>query len=117
LIILAQKIIYASLIGRFNMKCLTGLLNSKLIEFCLKHTDKLQGNNYQIDKELLINIPSTTHTNEIITKQIDELVDKILTAKNENKNADMIEWEREIDQLVYKLYDLNEEEIKIIENK
>jgi hypothetical protein len=42
-------------------------------------------------------------------------VDKILAAKKENKNADTSNWEREIDKLVYKLYDLTEEEIKIIE--
>ncbi|HOK04855.1 MAG TPA: hypothetical protein PLN24_06355 [Victivallales bacterium] len=35
--------------------------------------------------------------------------------KKENKNADTIEWEREIDKLVYSLYELDKEEIKIID--
>jgi len=43
------------------------------------------------------------------------LVDKILDAKRANTQADVTAWEREIDQLVYKLYGLTEEEIKIVE--
>lgn len=43
--------------NRINLKFLTGLLNSKLIAFWLKHKGKMQGNNYQIDKEPLMNIP------------------------------------------------------------
>ena len=43
-------------------------------------------------------------------------VDEILKIKNENFNADVSEIEREIDEMVYGLYGLSEEEIKIIEN-
>ena len=43
--------------GKMNQKCLTGLLNSKLIAFWLKHKGKMQGANYQIDKEPLITLP------------------------------------------------------------
>jgi len=57
-----------------------------------------------------------TSSNESIVQQIEALVDKILAAKKENKNANTSKWEREIDMLVYKLYDLTEEEIKIIES-
>ncbi|GKX70144.1 type II restriction endonuclease [Campylobacter jejuni] len=42
---------------RINVKYLTTILNSKLIAFWLKHKGKMQGNNYQIDKEPLLNIP------------------------------------------------------------
>ena len=45
------------------------------------------------------------------------LVDEILKIKNRNANEDTVEIEMEIDGIVYKLYDLSEEEIKIIENK
>ncbi len=40
----------------------------------------------------------------------------ILAAKKSNPQADTSDWEREIDRLVYKLYELTEEEIKIIED-
>jgi hypothetical protein len=43
------------------------------------------------------------------------LVDKILAAKQQNPQTDTSEWENEIDKLVYRLYELTEEEIKIIE--
>jgi len=42
-------------------------------------------------------------------------VNKILAAKKQNPQTDTGEWEKEIDRLVYKLYNLTEEEIKIIE--
>jgi hypothetical protein len=41
--------------------------------------------------------------------------DKILMAKKSNPHSDTSNWEREIDRLVYKLYDLTEEEIKIVD--
>jgi len=44
------------------------------------------------------------------------MVDKILAAKKENPEADTSRLEEEIDNLVYKLYGLTEEEIEIIEN-
>ena len=44
-------------------------------------------------------------------------VNEILNIKNKNSNADISEIEGEIDKIVYELYDLSEEEIKIIEGK
>jgi len=46
-----------------------------------------------------------------------QMVDQIIIAKKENPKADTSQLENEIDQLVYKLYNLTPEEIKIIENK
>jgi hypothetical protein len=43
-----------------------------------------------------------------------KLVDETLTAKEKNKDTTIAE--NELDQLVYQLYELSEEEIKIIEN-
>lgn len=48
-------------------------------------------------------------------RTMSEFVDQILTAKKENPEADTSALEREIDQLVYKLYGLTEEEIRIVE--
>ncbi|MDD3491864.1 MAG: hypothetical protein PHG13_02800, partial [Candidatus Pacebacteria bacterium] len=52
------------------------------------------------------------------------LVDKILSITKDNnylenpfKQAKVQKYEKQIDQLVYKLYDLTQEEIKIIEGK
>ncbi|EAI8930293.1 class I SAM-dependent DNA methyltransferase [Campylobacter coli] len=104
---------------RINVKYLTAILNSKLIAFWLKHKGKMQGNNYQIDKEPLLNIPIVTinSKNQKIADELINLVDEILKAKEQNKNANTQELENKINSLVYKLYNLTEEEIKIIENK
>lgn len=104
---------------RINVKYLTAILNSKLIAFWLKHKGKMQGNNYQIDKEPLLNIPIVTinSKNQKIADEFINLVDEILKAKEQDKNANTQELENKINSLVYKLYNLTEEEIKIIENK
>ena len=44
-----------------------------------------------------------------------DLVDQILAAKKENPQADTADLEKQIDQLVYKLYNLTPAEIETIE--
>ena len=99
---------------RTNQKYLAGLLNSRLIAFWLKHRGKMQGTNYQIDKQPLLAIP-------LISPSLDQqasvatLVDQILTAKHADPDADVSALENEIDKLVYALYDLTPKEIAIVE--
>jgi adenine-specific DNA-methyltransferase len=45
------------------------------------------------------------------------LVDKILESKKLNPKANTSDFEKQIDELVYELYGLTEQEIKIIESK
>ena len=59
-------------------------------------------------------IPSGTPAKQA---NISELVHGVLLAKHRNPDADTSALEREIDQLVYQLYGLTEEEIKIVEGK
>jgi hypothetical protein len=42
-------------------------------------------------------------------------VDKILAAKKQNPNANTFSLEKQIDEMVYKLYELTEEEVRIVE--
>ncbi|HEG6872775.1 TPA: class I SAM-dependent DNA methyltransferase [Campylobacter jejuni] len=104
---------------RINLKYLTGVLNSKLIAFWLKHKGKIQGNLFKIDKEPLLNIPvvDINSKNEKLANKLISLVDEILKAKEQDKNANTQELENKINSLTYKLYNLTEEEIKIIEGK
>ncbi|MCX7942078.1 MAG: hypothetical protein N2516_03160, partial [Dictyoglomaceae bacterium] len=61
-------------------------------------------------------IPPITPQNLNIINQIESLVDKIIKIKKEEGcQADTSYFEQQIDHLVYKLYDLTEEEISIIE--
>ncbi|EAJ2375794.1 class I SAM-dependent DNA methyltransferase, partial [Campylobacter jejuni] len=71
---------------RINVKYLTAILNSKLIAFWLKHKGKMQGNNYQIDKEPLLNIPIVTinSKNQKIADELINLVDEILKVKEQD---------------------------------
>jgi type II restriction/modification system DNA methylase subunit YeeA len=102
-----------------NIKYLCALLNSFPVTFFFKNYyagGGLGNEGYRYKKAFLENlpIPPITKENEGIVKQIEMLVDKILEVKKENPQADTSELEREIDNLVYRLYDLTEEEIKII---
>ncbi len=98
---------------RFDLKFLTGLLNSKLIAFWLRHKGKMQGRNYQIDKEPLLQIPIKSIGE--IDKQIVQQVEKILQSKRTAPETDTSAEEAEIDSLVYQLYGLDLPDIAIIE--
>ena len=67
--------------NRVNMKYLTGLLNSKLIEFWLKNKGKMQGSNFQLDKEPLLQIPIAVPSREM-QSLIAKLVDCIILINN-----------------------------------
>ena len=95
------------------MKFLTGILNSRLIAFWLKNKGKMQGDNFQVAKEPLLNIPLIKNPSESQQKFIIDLVDKIISKTRENSESDTSSLESQIDELVYKLYKLTPEEISI----
>jgi hypothetical protein len=110
---------------RVNLKFLTALLNSKLIAFWLKNKGKMQGNNYQIDKEPLLEIPIVTSDKQQIFAT---LVDYILLVHQPRKEQlikyignDLIihSFEEVIDQAFYELYFGNEpemQELKVLQH-
>ena len=100
--------------SRWDMKFLTGVLNSKLIAYWLRHKGKMQGNNYQVDKAPLLGIPLVNPPRERQQPFID-LVDRILQLKSQNIDADIAELEKQIDDLVYELYGLTTDEIEVVE--
>ncbi|MFY4689188.1 class I SAM-dependent DNA methyltransferase [Campylobacter jejuni] len=105
-----------------NLKYLLGLLSSNLITYYYKNFSqgcKLGIKGYQYNKHALENLPlpKINSKNEKLANELISLVDEILKAKEQDKNANTQELENKINSLVYKLYNLTEEEIKIIENK
>lgn len=96
---------------RINLKYLTGLLNSKLIEFWLKNKGKMQGANYQLDKEPLQQIPIAVPSIEIQTI-IANLVDTIILLNSTDKRAsDLVlnsyissNFEKLINGCIYEIY-------------
>ncbi|TAG87730.1 MAG: class I SAM-dependent DNA methyltransferase, partial [Bacteroidetes bacterium] len=98
-----------------HLKYLTGVLNSKMIEYELKRFAPKTGTGdliISIQALSPLQIPIPTKKQE---KQITDLVDKIIAKKE--KNEDTTNLEAEIDTLIYKMYDLTTEEIEVIENE
>ncbi|MCQ2827492.1 class I SAM-dependent DNA methyltransferase [Helicobacter pylori] len=119
--IFLEKTAFMIVSDAYNLKLLTALLNSKLITFYFKNFCGgciLGKSGYQYNKHALekIPIPKITEKNQELADKITALVDKILQAKAKDPKADTQELEKEIDALVYQLYHLTDEEIKIIED-
>ncbi len=96
-----------------DLRYLLGIMNSKYA--CVLLTN-ISGGDYHIYPEHIRNIPipSATPSQQ---QPIIALVDKILAAKKLDINADTSDLESQIDELVYTLYGLTEEEKNIIRGK
>ena len=93
-----------------------GLLNSKYTSYYLmnKFKDKhLAGGYLAINKSTIEQLPFGVADDESQKTIIDNVI-KILKAKGVNPSADTSALESEIDRLVYQLYGLTEEEIRIV---
>lgn len=100
-----------------SIKYVLALLNSKVLEYRYKNgIGKPTGNGvYEYFKNGIekLPIPEIADTDQ---KPFITIVDKILEAKAEDINADTGILENELDMMVYKLYDLSDDEIQIIES-
>ncbi|MGY6530395.1 MAG: class I SAM-dependent DNA methyltransferase [Cyanobacterium sp.] len=96
---------------------LISFLNSKLFYYCFRDNfSELLGGTRELRKVFMEQIPVQQIT-EKEEKPFKKLVTKIMEMKKKDKEADTKELEEKIDQLVYKLYGLTEEEIKIVEGQ
>ncbi|GHV47200.1 hypothetical protein FACS1894204_10310 [Synergistales bacterium] len=93
-----------------QLESLLGILNSTLLNWIFKKTSTNSNVNcYEVNK-LPIPIVSQEHSNHIT-----RLVTQILSEKRADPSADTSALEAEIDCLVYELYGLTDDEIKIVE--
>jgi len=98
-----------------DLQFFLGIICSKL---CAK---VLRSRNVNLDRSAFPKINTETLATFPIPKpnskckKISDVVNQILDAKNEEFKSDTTFLEKEIDQLVYQLYGLTEEEIKIVE--
>ncbi|EKY08560.1 hypothetical protein HMPREF9075_01656 [Capnocytophaga sp. oral taxon 332 str. F0381] len=92
------------------------LINSKFSIFYI--TEKYRGSSYNqginFNPEMINNLPIPLIEKDILYPFI-TLVTQILNAKEKDSNFDTIDLENQIDILVYKLYNLTYEEVKIID--
>ena len=104
--------------GGNYLKYLTGYFNSKVAaKWIRENCPELQGGTRELRKVFFENIliPPVTGVNQHLITQIETRADQILAAKHTDPDADVSELEKEIDQIVYLLYDLTPEEIAIVE--
>ena len=108
---------------RINLKYLTTFLNSKIVYYWLKNEGKMQGDNFQIDKEPLLKIPIYKPDNyepfislfEIISftlKQKENIIDNI-----ENKHIAQF-FQEIVDAYFFEIYfekEMREKNILVIE--
>ena len=101
-----------------DLRFLLGLLNSKLVSFSINilyNSIKMAGGYLNIGTREIENIPIPI-ASPIVQHSIESLVDGILEKIYENTQMDSSNLENEIDGLVYSLYGLSEDEIKIVES-
>ncbi|GAA8579834.1 class I SAM-dependent DNA methyltransferase [Helicobacter pylori] len=103
---------------KIEIKYITALLNSKCIYFAMRKfymgggiEGELKTNNLE-----KIPIPQITEKNQKLADKITDGAKAILEAKEKDPKANTQKLEKEIDALVYQLYNLTDEEIKIIED-
>ena len=100
-----------------HLEYLVSFLNSKTFKIAFSDFfPELQGNSKELRKVIFQEIPVKLPTEEE-EKTFIALVNEILAAKKADAKADTSAAEAEIDRLVYKLYDLTEKEISIIESE
>ena len=105
-------------IDHYSLKLLWATLNSKLATFFhFNHAPKATKGAFP--KILVKDIKEfpLPSIDDGVKINLEMLVDKILFSKEANPKADTSKIEKEIDRLVYELYELTDEEIAIIENK
>ncbi|MCQ2864381.1 class I SAM-dependent DNA methyltransferase [Helicobacter pylori] len=104
-----------------HLRYLLGMLHSKLITFAFKTFyagGGLGESGYRYKKAFIerLPIPQITEKNQELADKITDCAERILKSKAKDPKANTQQLEKEIDALVYQLYNLTDEEIKIIED-
>ncbi|GAA8207481.1 class I SAM-dependent DNA methyltransferase [Helicobacter pylori] len=104
-----------------HLHYLLGMLHSKLITFAFKTFyagGGLGESGYRYKKAFIerLPIPKITPKNQELADKITDCAERILKSKAKDPKANTQGLEKEIDALVYQLYNLTDEEIKTIED-
>jgi len=96
------------------LQYILGILNSNLMRFLFTQIGVMTaGGAYTLKKATIDEFPLKISSTEI-QKPIILLVNQILTLKKENPQADTSGLETQIDELVYQLYELTDEEVEVV---
>ena len=91
-------------------KCLLGFMNSKLANFffrCFSTNSNVNG--YEIEAIPICHMTTST------SQQLEKIVDEITAKKNENHSCDICTEENLIDIIIYHLYGLTYDEVRIVD--
>lgn len=100
----------------FDLKAVLAILNSKMINYFFQSFKEEEGRAFaQVKTVDIKNLPFVIPS-KAIQIELALLVNQILLLKSQDNSANTTDLENQIDQLVYQLYELSEDEIKIIEN-
>lgn len=113
---------------RASMKYLCALLNSKLVKFWLLKKGKMQGSQFQIDKEPLLEIPIYVPKDKSEINKIVDQVDKVIAVRTAHANSktesdksfyekQILSLESNIDELIFQYYNITEPEQLVIETE
>jgi len=107
-LITKEKIVLS---GKYSYQFLQAILNSKMIKFYVNEL-MYDGTHFYPNHMKVLPIKITEMGRQ---KSIGKIVDKIHSIKNQNKETDTTAEEQEIDNMVYKLYELTYDEVKVID--
>mgnify|MGYP002520808187 CR=1 FL=1 len=113
-----DRIYYLKESKPLSLKYVLGTLNSKITNVWFEYyynTTKVSGGYFDLNGNQIGSIPIPTAT-PAQQQEIIDLVDKILAAKKQRPQSDTTALEEKIDELVYDLYGLTDEEKDIVRN-
>lgn len=99
-----------------NLKFILGILNSKLIDFFYTFINPEKGEALAEVKKAHVEALRIPNASDEQQKKISDLVEKALTLRKENVDADIASITMEIDKKIYALFNLSSEEIVMVEN-
>ncbi len=102
------------LVEEYDLKFILALVNSKLLNFYFQSYGKLMDYRFEYYPTPVgkLRIKKARNQQEFV-----KIINQILAIRENDHNADINLLEEEIDQMVYQLYNLTEEEIKIVERE
>ncbi len=101
-----------------NLKYLNGLLNSKLVTYIFSnfYSINLGANGYRYLAQYMENLPiPSVNFDNVNQNKIKNLVEQINVLKNIDNNNNISILEQQIDNLVYKLYELTYDEVLVVD--
>ena len=113
----SNRSLYSILItnNEYSTKYVLACLNSSLMQFYYQVKFKAETDLFpkiRIAQAKLLPIPSASKS---IQNEIAAIIDKILGLKKKNAQADTSDMEKQIDRIIYDLYEITEDEIHLIE--